>query len=312
MASTPRLTHDQRERIVLTDLETHFPNFSGQPLSWTKVPDRQDPPDFLSRSPDGPIGLELVEWLDGSQMGPAKKRESQREQMRRILTPGWKKEYQPKHFCGAFPSLLGTERIASADEQPLRQEFFACAADVDRAWASDSDHWGNSHYRTEFAEYPLLGKYFVAIRYIGGEPHGLCWIGEQGDGGAFDPTAPVETLKQALDHKLGDYSTPAKHAHLKTHNLTELYLLVHGGFNVYAYNTPSGHLSLEEIVRRGADYYAAHAQRFLFNRAWFFHSLDAAPDDVDQQIGFAPGEGRVRWLAQLWPDFRIYLGSVGR
>ena len=135
------------------------------------------------------------------------------------------------------------------------------------------------------------------------------WIGEQGDGGAFDPNVPVESLKQALDSKLSDYSTPEKQAHLKAFGLTEFDLLVHGGFNIYAYNTPSGHFSLEEVARRGADYYAAHAQRRIFNCVWFFHSLDPA-DELNQLLGFAPGVARVRWLAQLWPHFRIFPGSV--
>lgn len=307
--ATSRLTHIQRERVVLTDLEASFPRFAGQAVSWAKVPDGQDPPDFLSRCSSGPIGLELVEWLDGDQMGPAKRRESQREQIHRVLTHGWEKEYQPQNFRGAFPSPLGSGRISRTHELPLRREFFACAADVDSKWLADVEHWGNSYYQTEFTGYPMLGKYFNAIRYIGGEPHGSCWIGEQGDGGAFDPAEPGETLKRALDNKLSDYSTPEQQAHFKSQGLTELNLLVHGGFNIYAYNTPSGHLSLEEIARSGAEYFAAHAQRYLFNRVWFFHSLDTA-DGLNPLIGFAPGEGRVRWLAQLWPDFRIYPESV--
>ena len=244
-------------------------------------------------------------------MGPAKARESQREQIHRVLSHEWEQYYQPKNFCRAFPSPQGSKRISRAEEQPLRQEFFACAAEVDHAWVADSDHWGNSYYQTEFPGYPLLGKYFYAIRYIGGEPHGSLWIGEQGDGGPFDPVVPVETLKQALDSKLGDYSAPEKQAHLKAHGLTEFNLLVHGGFNIYAYNTPSGHLSLEEIARRGADYYAAHRKRRVFNRVWFFYSLDTA-DELNQLLGFAAGEGRVRWLAQLWPEYRIFPGSVAR
>lgn len=296
--------------MVLTDLEASFPHFAAQALSWTKVPDGEDPPDFLSRSSSGPIGLELVEWLDGDQMGPAKTRESQREQIHRVLSHDWEKQYHPTNFRGAFPSPLGGGKIARLDEEPLRQEFFACVADVDRAWLADVDHWGNSFYQTEFPGYPMLGKYINAIRYIGGEPHGFCWIGEAGDGGAFGPAVPIETLTRALDHKLTDYSTPEKQAHFKARRLTELNLLVHGGFNIYAYNTPSGHTSLEEIAQRGADYYATHVHRRVFKRVWFFHSLDTA-DDLNQLMGFAPGEGRVRWLARLWPDFRIYPGSVG-
>jgi hypothetical protein len=65
-----------------------------------------------------------------------------------------------------------------------------------------------------------MAKYFH-VRYIGGEPHGLCWILCQGDGGAYDPAATVIALNAALDKKLVDYSTPEKQAHLKAHNLTD-------------------------------------------------------------------------------------------
>src|SRR5208283_5662481 len=120
----PRLTHDHREKVVLTDLEDSFPNFTGQPLSWVNVPEGQDPPDFVSRGLRGMIGLELVEWLDGDQMGPAKARESQREQIRRILAHDWENQYRPQRFRGAFPSPRGNNRIARQDEPHLRQEFF--------------------------------------------------------------------------------------------------------------------------------------------------------------------------------------------
>ncbi len=309
--ATPRITHCQRERAVLTDIESCFPNFAGNSEPWIDVPNGQDPPDFISREAHATIGLELVEWLDGDQMGPAKSRESQREQLHRVLARDWENEYQPTNFRGAFPSTLAGERIARSDEMPLRLEFFACAAEVDRTWAADADYWGNSYYQTEFARYPLLGKYFNAIRYIGGQPHGSCWIGAQGDGGAFDPYQTLTTLKQALDSKLRSYSTPEKQTHLKSHCLTELDLLAHGGSNIEIYNTPTGPLTLDEIAKRGADYYATHPQRRAFDRVWFFHSVDAA-DQLNQSLGFVPGAGRVRWLAQLWPDFKVYPGSVAR
>jgi hypothetical protein len=104
---------------------------------------------------------------------------------------------------------------------------------------------------------------------------------------------------------MGDYSSAAKKLHLNTHRLDQLGLLVHGGFNAYAYNTPSGPLSLEEIARRAAAYYAAHAQHQIFDRVWFFDSLDSA-DDVNALLRVPAGRGRIRWLAQLWPEFRMY------
>ena len=78
MLAAAKLSHEQREQLVLTDLSASFPDFVGEPLSWTKVPDGQDPPDFLGVGQNKRIGLELIEWLDGGQMGPAKTREARR------------------------------------------------------------------------------------------------------------------------------------------------------------------------------------------------------------------------------------------
>jgi hypothetical protein len=301
-------SHEKRESPVLADLEASFPNFAGQSFSWISVPKHQDPPDFISRSAKGAIGLELVEWLDGKQMGPAKARESRREQIDRLLAADWESQYKPRNFRGAFLSLRENEKIARRDEVLLRKQFFSCATEVDRNWAGLTER-GNSYYQTQFSNYPLLEKYFNSVRYLGGEPHGLCWIHEQGDGGAYDPNVVVETLQHAVERKLTRYRTSEKQRHLSAHHLTELDLVVHGGFNIFAYNTPRGNLSLEVIARRASNYYSLLVERQIFNHVWFFHSLDSA-DDLNQLLGFAPGAGRVRWLAQLWPDFRIYPGSI--
>src|ERR1700723_534086 len=305
---TLRITHIQRERIVLNDLEASFPDFTGRGLVWTEVQAGQDPPDFISRGQSGPVGLELVEWLDGDQMTPAKSRESRRDQTHHVLADGWEQEYQPRNIRGAFPSLSDAGRVARADELPLRREFYAYATDVDRGWLTDRERWESSDCRREFPGYPLLTKYFTSINFVGGEPLGLCWIHQDGDGGAVDPYRPVETLKRAMNRKLEEYATPEKRGHLNAQGLIELDLLVHGGFNFFAYNTSSGHLTLEDIAPHGADYYAVHPQRQVFDRVWFFHSLDSA-DDWNQLVGFAPGEGRVRWLTQLWPTLVVYRGA---
>jgi hypothetical protein len=303
MPTASRLTHDEREQTVLTDLETNFPQFMGTLESWNKVPAGQDPPDFIGINSGGNLGLELVEWLDGEQMTLAKGRESQRDQVRRVLATNWESEYQPVHFRGAF-LISGNERISREDEAPLRKEFFTHAAEVDGGWPSNPERSENCYYASEFPGYRLMAKYFN-VRYIGGEPHGLCWIHTEGDGGAYDPEAAVDALNGALDKKLTDYSAAPKQAHLKGHDLAELNLLVHGGFNAYAYNTPAGPLSLEEIARRGSDFYSAHPKRHIFNRVWFFNSLDSA-DALNQLIGIPAGRGRSRFLARLWPDFRVY------
>ena len=301
--ATPRLTHLQREQAVLNDLETHFPEFSGQPLSWAPIPEGMDPPDFIGTGRAARIGLELIEWLDGDQMTQAKRRESVRDQILGLLRRDWETEYRPQNFRGAFIEDRG-ERIVLADAERLRAEFFACVADVDRAWLTNEERFGGSYYQNEFPGYPLLGKYFVGIRYLGGDPHGLPWMDVSGDGGAFDPARTVATLKNALDAKMENYSQPEKQRHLATHGLDEFCLLVHGGFNAFTYNTPAGPLSLEEIAKLASAFYAAHPRRDIFRRVWFFDSLDTA-DEINQAIGFPAGYGRVRRLTQLWPEFRV-------
>ena len=307
MLAAAKLSHEQREQLVLTDLSASFPDFVGEPLSWTKVPDGQDPPDFLGVGQNKRIGLELIEWLDGGQMGPAKTREARRMDALRVLRADWKAEYAPRNFRGAFIDV-GEKKIAAADEAGLRKEFFECAAQVDRTWLTNPERTGKALEVNDFSGYPLMRTYFGGIRFIGGAPHGLCWIDVQGDGGAYDPSDAIETLKQALDRKLSDYSTSEKQAHFQAHGLSELDLLVHGGFNAYAYNSPSGPLSLEAIAQRGAAFYTSHPQRQIFSRVWFYDSLDSA-DDLNKLIGYPPGYGRVRWLAQLWPRVFVYPGS---
>ena len=82
-----------------------------------------------------------------------------------------------------------------------------------------------------------------SIRLRGGEQtwkiHGYCWIDIEEDGGAFDPLDVVRTIEQAIDKNIHLYADPVSAARLKARQLDRLELLVHGGFNLYAYNTPN-------------------------------------------------------------------------
>lgn len=91
-------------------------------------------------------------------------------------------------------------------------------------------------------------------------------------------------------------------------------MLIHGGWNVYKNNTPHHPLTLEQIAGRAADFYATHPNRDLFDRVWFFDSLDSAKldsgEDLNELLGLPAGT--VRWLAQIWPTLRVHDGSIGR
>jgi hypothetical protein len=299
-----RQTHNQREQEVLADVEKHFPGFAGHPITWSKVPDGQDPPDFVAQAPSGRIGLEFIEWLDGSQMGAAKGRESQRANIVRVIADNWI-EHQPRNVGLAVLIPAWGLRIAPSDESVLKLEFYRCVEAIDSVWSSNPARIGSTYYQADLSGYPTLARYFEGIRYIGGEQHGFCWIDVEQDKGNYDPSTTIQTLEQALDKKLTLYSTPEKHAELNTLGLTELNLLVHGGINAYRYNTPAHPLSLEQIAWRGAEFYARHPQRHIFDRVWFFDSLNSA-DSLNALIGLPPGYGDVKWLAGLWPTFEVY------
>jgi hypothetical protein len=142
------------------------------------------------------------------------------------------------------------------------------------------------------------------INFIGGDPLGLCWIHPSGDGGAYDPDEAVHALTGALHSKLTAYSKPERQAHLESQNLAELNLLVHGGFNGFAYNAPFAPLNLEEVAQRAAAFHKDHPDRERFNRVWLFYALDSA-DEVNKAIGLE-NSGTQRWLGQLWPNFQVY------
>jgi len=63
-------------------------------------------------------------------------------------------------------------------------------------------------------------------------------------------------LEEALKNKIEYYVTPEKQAHLKAHGLEESNLLVHGDSDTAIYNTPAGHLTLEEISKLGGEFYS--------------------------------------------------------
>ena len=86
---------------------------------------------------------------------------------------------------------------------------------------------------------------------------------------------------------------------------------LHGGSNAYRYNTPGHPLTPEQIASRGAEFYAQHPERRIFNRVWFFDSLNSA-DDLNALLGLPSGYGDVKWLAQLWPVLAVDPRSSGR
>jgi hypothetical protein len=297
--------------MVMQELQASFPGFAGVP-TWTAVAD--DPPDLVGVSQDGQVGLELVEWLDGEQMGSAQARKTYREKLWELIAGGWNTAYQPSYLSSAVVCPRWGIKIANSDRSGLRTEFWRFMEEVDHTWLTNPERVG-SDLVADHRAHPILSKYVETILLRGGEQswkkHGFCWIDIENDGGAFDPSDVIRTLKQAIEKKIDLYSNPVSETLLKAKKLDQLELLLHGGFNLYAYNTPRGHLSFSEIAAAGAVFYAGlPAARRLFDRIWIFNSLNPACD-LNEMVGLPREMGRLRWLAELWPRYCIDPRSTG-
>jgi hypothetical protein len=307
-----RLTHAQREGAVMQELQSAFPGFAGV-STWAPVPD--DPPDFTGISSEGVVGLELVEWLNGVQMGAAQVRKSYREKLRNLLGAAWASAYQPANLSSAVICPFWDTEVTRADEGGLRVEFWNFIEEIDRTWQANPERV-DDNLLADHSSWPLLSKYVEAIRLRSGEQswktYGFSWIDIEEDGGAFEPSDVILTLEHAIMKKIDLYSNSRSEARLKSKHLDRLELLVHGGFNLYAYNTPRRRLTISEIAAAGAAFYTGlpAAQR-RFNRIWIFNSLNPA-EDWNELMGLRRDIGRLRWLAELWPDFGIDSRSIGR
>jgi hypothetical protein len=309
--ANPRLTHAQREGAVIQELQASFPGFAGV-STWAPVPD--DPPDFTGTSSDGLIGLELVEWLDGAQMGAAQARRTYRERLWNLLGASWATEYQPANLSSVVICPFWDTKVTKADEAGLAVEFWSLVEEIDRTWQTNPERVGEN-LLADHSSRPLLSKYVEMFRFRAGEQswktHSFSWIDIEEDGGAYEPSDVIRTLEQAIMKKIDLYSNPESDVRLKSKNLDRLELLVHGGFNLHAYNTPKGRLSIAEIAAAGAAFYTSPpAVRQRFDRIWIFNSLNPA-GDWNALVGLPRDFGRLRWLAELWPDYGIDSRSIG-
>jgi hypothetical protein len=306
-----RLSHTQREAIVIQELQTSFPGFADV-SSWSPVAD--DPPDVIGSSPTGIVGLELVEWLDGIQMGAAQGRKSYREKLWKLLGAGWATEYQPKNLSSAVVCPFWDRKPTQTEQASLKSEFWRCVEDVDLNWADNPNRQG-SNLLVRDMSWPVLSKFIQAIRLRSGEQswktYGFSWIDIEEDGGSYDPNEVIRTLELSIRKKVDLYNDPQRIANLQSKKLDRLELLVHGGFNLFFYNTPMGSLSVSDIASAGAAYYARlPLERRVFDRIWLFNSLNPA-SDLNELVGFDRNKGQLRWLVELWPNFSVDSRSFG-
>ena len=163
--SHPRLTHVQRETAVMQELQASFPGIAGVP-TWSPVPD--DPPDFTGDSSSALVGLELVEWLDGTQMGVAQARRAYREKLRNLFGASWATEHQPANLSSAVVCPFWEIKVTRDDETGLCAEFWSFMKGIDQTWQTNPERVGDN-LLADHSSWPLLSKYVETIRLRAGE-----------------------------------------------------------------------------------------------------------------------------------------------
>jgi hypothetical protein len=128
-------------------------------------------------------------------------------------------------------------RLPANDAEVFKMEAYRCVREIDESWPTNpvrDDPQG--HTFTDFAKYPLLGKYLAGLDFRSrrrqDQVKGISWIGFRPRGGAYTPKYAVEALLRLLEKKANKYA--GLH---ENHQLSELYLVAYYD-QALIYNTP--------------------------------------------------------------------------
>jgi hypothetical protein len=181
------------------------------------------------------MGLELTSWLEESQIGRAKFKESVEKSFRDALKPEPPNQTHNIHFLWMSPK----RRMLVTDAAAFRAELLKLTEEIDRRWERETDwHTPQGFLWNEFSSYPMLRRYLEAVDIhpripalpTTMEKGGLHWLTFPMRGGAFIPTWMVDALFQCVQAKIAKY--PAKPS-----VMDEFHLLVHFD-KAWEYNTP--------------------------------------------------------------------------
>jgi len=236
-----------------------YPSFAVK-VKVVRQPDG-DSPDLITELTDGTLmDFELAEWLLGTHMAAAKRRERLAGSIINAIGA------QPANESSHFRAVMLTPReharpVSPAAAAAFRASLMDLITETDRRWPAERD----------LRAYSSLEKYLAAVHFeplvVGGHARpwpGGNWIFNELPGGSYSPDSALEALRGILEQKIGHYagfSPPTR-------------LIVYYNKAV-AYNTP--YLGVE--IREFADIAALAAQMVatqrVFEKIYLLNALDA-------------------------------------
>lgn len=232
--ATRASAHTKEEQAVFGAFLAAYPSFAGM-VKDVEQPDDEFPDVIVTTTAGGVIDFELGEWLDGTQMGAAKRYERLEEAIVDAIGP---QGVNPSaHFRAVM--LTPREDVAKfdlADRVRFRTELWALVAETHHFWPTER-FWHSPQGRVcrEFAEHPILAKYLRSVHFDplvargrarpwpGGEP----WIFVKLRGGSYSPETALRALADVLERKIGHYGRFTRPTRL---------IIYYG--KAVAYNTP--------------------------------------------------------------------------
>ena len=213
------MTKREHERGLFEAFVQAEPRFAGEPLAaWWQPEDEKDFPDIEAKTESGRhIGVELGEWLNEEEMHKAKAKERLEQSILQAIGEQGNNTAEHIHYVWLHPKPKA--RIKPADVPAFREQLSSCIHDCDARWPHQP-FWhspqGHQLVNDELAAYPLLGKYFNAIKLwpkrhsLSGDirqwPDGIDWITFPMRGVAFSRDTMLEPLRELISDKITHYA----------------------------------------------------------------------------------------------------------
>lgn len=261
--------HAEEEKVIFDAFLAAHPSFAAE-IKRFRQPDDEFP-DIVAVMKNGTeVDFELGEWLDGAQMGAAKRYDALAEAVVDAIGP---QEPTPRYFCAVM--LTPREEIPKfepADRGGFGAQLWALVKETDQRWPTER-FWHSPQGRIcrELAGFPLLGKYLRSVHFdplvVRGEarpwPESQPWIFVELRGGSYSPETALRAVAGILEQKVrryGRFMRPTR-------------LIIYYGKAV-AYNTP--YVGIE--TREFADV-AAHAAEVVhgqnaFEKIYLLNALE--------------------------------------
>lgn|GEM_PF-4938681 len=208
------------ERQVFQAFYETEPNFAGRAIKgWAKG---ADPPDVLCHDLSGKrIGVEITEWLKGTQMASEKVQRGLYDSYSRIICSD--RETPPRNIERVIVGLKGDALPSESEREEFRRELFDCIRHKDTTWPNTRSL--QDHEQLEFPNHPILAKHVVWLKYWPCSPAkrdmGIDWVRFPARGRFYTPQEMFDTLIANIGKKIGKYSTLRR-----DQRLDELYLIV--------------------------------------------------------------------------------------